>query len=65
MNVAAALSALSPQQRLAVEYHYRWGWPYWAVAAAIGASEATARVHAMRGLKTLCNLLASRDDAVR
>jgi DNA-directed RNA polymerase specialized sigma24 family protein len=50
---AAVLMQLSEQQRLAVDYRYRWGWPYWAVAAAIDIAEPTARVHASRGLERL------------
>jgi DNA-directed RNA polymerase specialized sigma24 family protein len=41
-----ALSRLSVKQRLAVEYRYRWSWAYEFV-------EATARVHAHRGLGRL------------
>jgi RNA polymerase sigma factor (sigma-70 family) len=48
-----ALARLSEKQRLAVDYRYRWGWPYWAVAAAVGTAEPTARVHAKRGLDRL------------
>lgn len=48
-----ALGQLSEKQRLAVDYRHRWGWPYWAVAAAVGTAEPTARVHAMRGLERL------------
>jgi len=47
------LSRLSPQQRLAVDYRYRWSWDYEVVAAAIGSTEATARVHVHRGLGRL------------
>jgi len=44
---------LPEQQRLAVDFRYRWGWPYWAIAAGIGTSEPTARVHLTRGVRRL------------
>ena len=51
--LSRAVLELSERQRLAVEYRCRWGWPYWAVAAAIDCSEPTARVHVHRGLEKL------------
>lgn len=49
----AALGQLTEKQRLAVDYRFRWNWPYRIVAAAIDATEATTRVHVMRGLTRL------------
>lgn len=57
-RVEHALGLLTARQRAAVDYRYRWGWPYWAVAAALECSEPTARVHAHRGLARL-RILAS------
>jgi DNA-directed RNA polymerase specialized sigma24 family protein len=51
--VAAAMEKLTAHQRWAVEYRYRWGWPYWAVAAALECTSATARVHSHNGLVRL------------
>lgn len=56
--VEGLLSCLPHQQRLAVDFRYRWGWPYWAVAAALDTTEPTARVHAARGLRRLRQLTA-------
>ena len=53
-----ALSGLSTQQRLAVDCRYRWSWAYEFVAAAIGSTEATARVHVHRGLGRLRTIVA-------
>lgn len=50
------LAALPEKQRLAVDFRFRWGWPYWAVAAGIETSEPTARVHVARGLQRLRRL---------
>jgi RNA polymerase sigma factor (sigma-70 family) len=65
VDLAAALAKLTPNQRMAVEYHYQWGWPYWAVAAAIDVSEPTARVHGARGLQRLRVLLNSEFSSYR
>jgi RNA polymerase sigma factor (sigma-70 family) len=54
------LGELPPQQRLAVDLRCRWGWPYWAVAAALDAAEPTARVHVARGLHQLRTLAQVR-----
>lgn len=51
------LSQLSESQRLAVDYRYRWSWSYDEIAAALGCSEATARVHVWRGLQRLRTLV--------
>jgi len=59
--VQRAMSVLSEKQRQAVDFRYRWRWPYWAVAAAIDASEETARVHTSRGLRKLQRLLMTTD----
>lgn len=48
-----AMQSLPKQQRLAVDFRYRWSWPYWAVAAALECEEATARVHVFKGLQKL------------
>lgn len=56
--VSNAMSMLSEKQRQAVDFRFRWDWPYWAVAAAIQADEQTARVHASRGLRRLRQILA-------
>lgn len=53
------LSQLTQQQRLAVDYRYRWSWSYEVIAAAMDTSEATARVHAWRGLRRLRAVVAS------
>lgn len=50
------LDELPQQQRAAVDYRYRWNWPYWAVAAALDVEEPTARVHVTRGLRRLRTL---------
>lgn len=50
------LGGLPEKQRLAIDFRFRWGWPYWAVAAAIDTAEATARVHVARGLRRLRSL---------
>lgn len=50
------LGRLPEKQRLAIEYRCRWGWPYWAVAAALDSAEPTARVHVARGLRHLRTL---------
>jgi len=50
---------LSPQQRLTVDYRYRWSWDYDYVAAAIGSTEAAARVNAHRGLRRLRMIIAN------
>ena len=52
------MAQLPPQQRVAVDFRYRWRWPYWAVAAAIGTTESTARVHVWRGLDKLRRIAA-------
>lgn len=54
-----ALSCLSTHQRLAVDYRYRWCWAYEFVAAAIGSTKSTARVHAHRGLGRLRTIVAN------
>lgn len=51
------LRSLPEKQRIAVDFRCRWGWPYWAVAAAIDASEPTARVHVARALRRLRDLV--------
>jgi DNA-directed RNA polymerase specialized sigma24 family protein len=52
-GINRAMISLTEKQRLAVAYRYLWGWPYWAVAAAIETSEAAARVQVSRGLANL------------
>ena len=59
-EVLIALGSLSQQQRDAVDYRYRWGWPYEIVAAALNCKEATARVQAKRGLDRLRALFSNR-----
>lgn len=54
--LSQSLADLSAKQRLAVDFRYRWGWPYWAVAAAIDTAEPTARVHVVRGIRRLREL---------
>lgn len=58
-----ALHELTEKQRLAVDYRFRWNWPYRIVAAAIDSSEPTTRVHVMRGLARLRQM--ADDDARR
>ena len=60
-RVEAALQRLSKSQRTALDYHYRRGMPFSAVAKLLGVAEPTARVHAMRGLQKLRRLLTSHD----
>ena len=50
-----AWAALSPRQRIAVDFRYRWGMPFDIVAAALDVSESTARVHVSAGLGRLRN----------
>lgn len=57
----AALGDLTDKQRMAVDYRFRWNWPYRIVAAAIDASEPTTRVHVMRGLARLRLMAARRE----
>jgi RNA polymerase sigma factor (sigma-70 family) len=57
LRMDALLRKLPKQQRKAVDFRFRWGWPYWAVAAALGIAESTARVHVARGMRTLRRLL--------
>jgi DNA-directed RNA polymerase specialized sigma24 family protein len=52
------LAQLPTQQRVAVDFRYRWRWPYWVVAVAIETTESTARVHAWRGLDKLRRIAA-------
>lgn len=54
------LAALPEKQRLAVDFRFRWRWPYWVVAAAIETSEPTARVYVARGLQRLRRLANQR-----
>jgi DNA-directed RNA polymerase specialized sigma24 family protein len=53
------LGRLSPQQRLAVDYRYRWSWDYGYVAAAIGSTEVASRVNAHRGVRRLGMIIAN------
>jgi DNA-directed RNA polymerase specialized sigma24 family protein len=53
------LSTLTPQQRVAVDFRCRWGWPYEIIAHVLDASEATARVHVWRGLRNLQRVAAN------
>lgn len=57
--VAMAMQGLSTHQRLAVDFRYRWGWPYWGIAAAIDCDETTARVHVLRALRKLQTRVAT------
>lgn len=50
------IAQLPQQQRQAIDFRFRWGWPYWAVAAAIDTGESTARVHVVRGMRRLREL---------
>jgi RNA polymerase sigma factor (sigma-70 family) len=59
-DVENALASLPATQRAAVDYHYRWGWPYQIVAAALDCTEVTARVHAHRGLTRLRGVIEPR-----
>lgn len=58
-SIGRLLGDLPEKQRLAVDFRCRWGWPYWAVAAALDTSEPTARVHVARGLARLRHLVAA------
>lgn len=51
--VASALAALPKRQRAAVDFRFRWEWPYWAIAAALDTTEVSARVLVSRGLSAL------------
>lgn len=57
--VDSALRSLPYKQRFAIDYRIRWGWPYWAVAGAIGTTEGAARVCVARGLQALRKLAVS------
>jgi len=54
------LQQLPEQQRKAVDFRFRWGWPYWAIAAGLETAEVTARVHVGRGLRRLSRLTGRR-----
>jgi DNA-directed RNA polymerase specialized sigma24 family protein len=58
-HVNGLLSRLSSHQRIAVDLRWRWGWPYSAIAWALGTTEATARVHALRGMQRMRRLDAA------
>lgn len=47
------LQRLPTKQRLVLDFHWRWGWPYAFIADVLNVSESTVRVHAMRGLDRL------------
>ena len=55
-----ALRLLPEKQRIAVDFRYRWGMPYWAVAAAIETTDVGARVCVCRGLARLRTLAGER-----
>lgn len=59
-----ALNQLPERQRSAVLLHEWMGYSYREVGETMGASEATARVHAHRGRETLRKLLASPTEAM-
>lgn len=54
-----ALAQLSENQRAVVDLRYRWSLSYAMIAAALGMSEATARVHAFRGIGRLRSIVAT------
>lgn len=60
-HVIAALSSLSPNQRLAVVLHDYADRPVEEVAATIGCSRATVHVHLSQGRKRLRSLLEDHD----
>lgn len=47
------LARLSDKQRIAVDFHYRWGFSYEFIAQVLGAKPSTVRVHVHRGLRHL------------
>ena len=57
-----ALRQLPPNERLAVDYRHRWGWPYPLVGAALSISESSARVYVARGLARIPALYAEIHD---
>jgi RNA polymerase sigma-70 factor (ECF subfamily) len=57
IDLERALAHLTARQRACVVLHHLAGWPARDVAAALGCSEATVRVHLHRGRATLATLL--------
>jgi len=62
-RLLTALTMLPPQQRAAIVLHYRVDLPVREVAAILGVSTPTARVHLHRGRNRLRQLLGDDDDA--
>lgn len=62
-DLDAAIRALSPQQRTAVVLHYFEDRPLPEVAALLGCSHATAKVHVFKARRRLATLLAAGPEA--
>ena len=62
LDLRAALAALPPKQRAAIVLHYRVDLPVREVAAILGASTPTAKVHLHRGRNRLRQLLGEDND---
>ncbi len=60
-ELVAALGRLSPNQRAALVLHYYAGYPTKEIAAIIGSSPATVRVHLSQGRKRLRRILEEPD----
>jgi RNA polymerase sigma-70 factor (ECF subfamily) len=58
MDLHRALTLVTTRQRASLTLHYLAGWPVAEVAAALGCSEATVRVHLHRGRAALGTLLS-------
>lgn len=61
-ELVAALGRLSPNQRATLVLHYYAGYPTREIAAIIGSSPATVRVHLSQGRKRLRRILEELDD---
>jgi RNA polymerase sigma-70 factor, ECF subfamily len=62
VELLSVLHQLPHNQRAAIVLHYYADWPLSDVAAALGVSPATARVHVHRGRRRLKRLLEERDE---
>jgi RNA polymerase sigma factor (sigma-70 family) len=65
MELQQALQELTPKQRACIVLHHIAGWPVAEVAAAVGCSEATVRVHLHRARARLASRLAQGNEEVR
>ena len=58
-----ALKALTPGTRRAVILHHLWGWSFDEIGARLGIRGAAAKLRASRGMATLRDRLAGKQDA--